>query len=62
MNNVDNWFGCHFSNKVLSIAIQDRTRVFDLVNEMTNLQALNVLCQDDKWNLQTATTEDELIQ
>jgi len=48
--------------KSLSIAVEDRTCVVDLINAMNNLQALNVLCRDDKWNVRTTSTDDELVE
>ncbi|UJR17209.1 hypothetical protein I4U23_004104 [Adineta vaga] len=42
--------------KALAIAVDDRTSVVNIVTTLNNLQALSVLCQDDKWNLQTTST------
>ncbi|CAF4225929.1 unnamed protein product [Didymodactylos carnosus] len=52
--------------EVLSITVDNRKNVIDLINTMTNLRALNVVCRDDTWkeddNNQSSSTEDELIE
>ncbi|CAF1233355.1 unnamed protein product [Didymodactylos carnosus] len=51
--------------EVLSIAVENRTNVIDLISTMTNLRALNVLCRDDTWkedNNQPSSREDELVE
>jgi len=48
--------------KKLSIAVENRACILDLVDAMINLRALHVRRQDNKWNGQTMTTEDELVK
>ena len=47
--------------KSLALAVQTRSCVVDLVKKLTNLQALNILCQDEEWNLRQDPTQDELV-
>jgi hypothetical protein len=49
--------------ETLLIKVENRTNVLDLVNTMTNLRALNVQCEDDRWNYEhnPSSIEDELI-
>ncbi|CAF5018131.1 unnamed protein product [Rotaria sp. Silwood1] len=51
--------------QVLCIAVENRLSILDLINAMTQLRLLNVLCQDDPWNTdehnQSSSKEDELI-
>jgi hypothetical protein len=46
--------------KVLLIDVKNRTCILELVHTMNNLRALNVRCQDDKWN--NKSIDDELLQ
>ncbi|UJR19864.1 hypothetical protein I4U23_022997 [Adineta vaga] len=52
--------------EVLSISITNRMNLLDLIQKMTNLRALNVICQDDTWEINkdnlTSSSTDELIQ
>jgi hypothetical protein len=51
--------------EVLSISVENRTNVIDLINTMTNLRALNVLCRDDTRNYDdrvSLSKTDELIE
>jgi hypothetical protein len=48
--------------KVLLIDVKNRTCILELVHTMNNLRALNVRCQDDKWNNRSILIEDELIK
>jgi hypothetical protein len=49
--------------KVLLIDVQNRTCILELVHTMKNLQALNVRCQDDKWNNnKSISIEGELLE
>ncbi len=49
--------------ETLLIKVENRTNVLDLVNTITNLRALNVQCEDDRWNYEhnPSSIEDELI-
>ncbi|CAF4359989.1 unnamed protein product [Rotaria socialis] len=46
---------------LLVIAVEYRTCVIDLVDKMSNLQALTVLCRDDQWDVQTLLGDDEFV-
>ncbi|CAF1032880.1 unnamed protein product [Adineta steineri] len=49
--------------KMLHIKVLNRTNILYLVNTMSNLQALNVHCEDDNWNEEEdLSTEDELLE
>ncbi|CAF2746096.1 unnamed protein product [Rotaria sp. Silwood2] len=48
--------------KMLSIYVTDRTCILELVNTMTNLQALNIRCQEDQSKNSLISMEDELIK
>jgi hypothetical protein len=48
--------------KVLLIDVQNRRSILVLVQKMNNLQALNIRCQDDKWNNRSISIEDELVE
>lgn len=47
--------------EVLSIGIQSRTCILDLVNNMNKLRALTIECQDDQWNQWSKSTEDGFL-
>ncbi|CAF1597122.1 unnamed protein product [Adineta ricciae] len=48
----------------LSLNVQKRTSILDLVHGLPNLRTLKVFCEDDQWGHRTATSSgnDELIQ
>jgi hypothetical protein len=50
--------------EILSIMVQNRTNVIDLLNTMINLRVLNVYCQDDRYipEQSSSSFNDELIQ
>ena len=48
--------------KALSITVENRQCIVDIVNHSSNLQALTVLCQDDKWTFEAKSMEDELVE
>ncbi|CAF3253176.1 unnamed protein product [Rotaria sp. Silwood2] len=48
--------------EALSIAVENRECIVDVVNTMINLRALHVQCHDNKLNADTTTTEDELVK
>lgn len=48
--------------EVLSIEVQDRKCIVDLVQRMDNLRLLNVRCDDDRWNqTRKVSAEHEII-
>ncbi len=47
--------------ELLRINVENRMRILDLVTQMTNLRSLNVQCEGDKWNEQSSTSNDELV-
>ncbi|CAF1104767.1 unnamed protein product [Rotaria sordida] len=51
--------------ETLLITVKNRTNILKLVNNMSNLQALNVQCLDDNWtdeNDLTSSIDDELVE
>jgi hypothetical protein len=50
--------------EVLLINIENRSIVLDLIENMSNLRALTIQCQDDQWgdSNESLLNEDELIQ
>jgi hypothetical protein len=49
--------------EVLSIVVENRESIIELINMMSNLRALNVICRDDTLNpLRSSSTTDELIK
>jgi hypothetical protein len=52
--------------EVLSITVENRTTIIDLLNTMPNLRALNVLSRDDPWTNEngdsSSSKNDELVE
>ncbi len=52
--------------EVLSITVENRTTIIDLLNTMPNLRALNVLSRDDPWTGEdddiSPSKNDELVE
>jgi hypothetical protein len=52
--------------EVLSITVENRTTIIDLLNTMPNLRALNVLSRDDSWKDEdddsSPSKNDELVE
>jgi hypothetical protein len=45
--------------EMLSIDIENCNSVLDLVNNMTNLQALKIRCKDDEWDFNLLLSEND---
>ncbi len=51
--------------QTLFITVKNRTNILYLINNMSNLQALNVQCLDDNWtdeNHLTSPVDDQLVE